>query len=813
MSGNLIGGVVGASIGFLVGGPAGAAYGFSIGSAAGGLLLPGQLPGVEGPRLTDLRVQSSEYGRPIPIVYGTVGIAGNVIWASDIVEVKTDTTTGGKGGPSQTTSNYSYYGNFAVAVCDGPVAGIGRIWAGPEKRLVWDGQKLEGGGEIRVYLGTEDQEPDPLIEVYLGAGNVPAYRGTCYVVFENFPLANDGNRLPFLTFEVGSTNKATLRLGDVVWFDRVFRSAAGGADGAGSFVSAYHGSTNGVIRNAEGTLLPIVNMPTGSWAPDFHYIWDESRERLVTVPNNLQPYFDDQILVTDIIGGTYNSYKPMVVATGDIGFDAVYAGGMYVLGFNRSGGGARFAYIDPDGLAFAGDQVVDAGNTNTFSHMYAASPGANFFWAVRTNGEVARIDVGATASVHIGTAPSGFDAPGNSNYSGSRGAYNIYDGNLWLCSLLTSGGAVNYASYTSSATRFSATSAPSNFFGLAAQPWTFSPDPGDGTIGVYLVGERWLGLDEYMRFAPDNSSAPVEYTGVYHGVSSLQAVMWDESSGKTIAIRYGGFYAGSEGGTPITLRFNDGNLSDDGGVATLSAALLGNIVADLSSRAGMNSYDVSALTDTVDGYVVAKQTDVRSAIDALRPAYYFDAVESQGIVRFVKRGGAVSATVADEDLAASPAGTQADDPLATVRKQEVELPRTINVNYMLAATDYEAATKTAKRLVGYSRDESTLEMPLVITDAKAQQIAEVNLHAAWAGRVSYSFTLPRKYSRLEPTDLIVVQGHLMRLTKVTATPAGVLKCEAMSDDASYYAPHVVVTETPPVVKTVFVPGSTTLELM
>jgi hypothetical protein len=143
---------------------------------------------------------------------------------------------------------------------------------------------------------------------------------------------------------------------------------------------------------------------------------------------------------------------------------------------------------------------------------------------------------------------------------------------------------------------------------------------------------------------------------------------------------------------------------------------------------------------------------------------------------------------------------------------ENELPRSVTTKYMLAATDYNQATKSARRLIGSSGDEQTIDVPLVLTDTKGQEVAEVNLHALWAERLSYSFTLPRRYSYLEPTDLVVVKGHLMRLTKVKATPRGVLECEALADESTYYAPHVVVTETPPNDQTISKPGVTLMEL-
>ena len=55
---------------------------------------------------------------------------------------------------------------------------------------------------MRSYTGSESQTPDPLIVAKEGADNAPAYRGLAYVVFERLPLADFGNRIPQLSFEV-----------------------------------------------------------------------------------------------------------------------------------------------------------------------------------------------------------------------------------------------------------------------------------------------------------------------------------------------------------------------------------------------------------------------------------------------------------------------------------------------------------------------------------------------------------------------------------------------------------------------------------
>jgi hypothetical protein len=44
--------------------------------------------------------------------------------------------------------------------------------------------------------------PDPFIQSVMGVDNTPAYRGRAYVVFESLALAEFGNRIPNMTFEV-----------------------------------------------------------------------------------------------------------------------------------------------------------------------------------------------------------------------------------------------------------------------------------------------------------------------------------------------------------------------------------------------------------------------------------------------------------------------------------------------------------------------------------------------------------------------------------------------------------------------------------
>lgn len=250
----LVLGVVGSSIGMGFGGAilglSGAAIGGLIGSTVGSVidswiissLAPTQR--IEGARLESLRITSSTEGAVIPRLYGRMRIGGNIVWATDFREETRITTQrgGGKGGGGGKvrTTEYLYFASFAVALCEGPITGIGRVWA--------DGKPLDMSGiTMRWYPGDETQAPDPFIAAKMGATNTPAYRGTAYVVFEELPLADFGNRIPQLSFEVfrpladpdtaeGLTRAVTMipASGEFTYATQAIRKTTGGAFGGTS---------------------------------------------------------------------------------------------------------------------------------------------------------------------------------------------------------------------------------------------------------------------------------------------------------------------------------------------------------------------------------------------------------------------------------------------------------------------------------------------------------------------------------------------------------------------------------------------------
>src|SRR5579864_7489164 len=105
-------GIAGAAVGSVFGQPF---LGWAIGTTVGGLLFPPRLSSQVG-AIEPFRVNLSQYGAPIPRVWGTMRITANIVWALPIQTVQRRT-----GGKTSSTTVTTYYANFAAHLCEGPI--------------------------------------------------------------------------------------------------------------------------------------------------------------------------------------------------------------------------------------------------------------------------------------------------------------------------------------------------------------------------------------------------------------------------------------------------------------------------------------------------------------------------------------------------------------------------------------------------------------------------------------------------------------------------------------------------------------------
>lgn len=187
-----------------------------------GLGIPGWLdkkfgakdPATQVQRIGELAAQAAKEGGARPIVWGRVRpISGNIMHCSTPRIVRREVkgqSSGGKGGKKKQPKQYEerVFRTYAIRICEGPITAIMRVWR--NNKLVYDARGNEWGDKnnpvflkvAKFYIGGWDQMPDPALESVWGSGEVPGYRGTCYMVVADEDLTDQGGALPQYVFEV-----------------------------------------------------------------------------------------------------------------------------------------------------------------------------------------------------------------------------------------------------------------------------------------------------------------------------------------------------------------------------------------------------------------------------------------------------------------------------------------------------------------------------------------------------------------------------------------------------------------------------------
>lgn len=219
--------------------------------------------------------------------------------------------------------------------------------------------------------------------------------------------------------------------------------------------------------------------------------------------------------------------------------------------------------------------------------------------------------------------------------------------------------------------------------------------------------------------------------------------------------------------------------------------------SDLCARGGLSlpDLDVSELTTSLPGYVVGRQSSIRSALEPLAQAFFFDGVESDDRLAFRNRGRAPVLTLNPQHLIRLDQGT--GEAWRERRAQEVELPARVNLVYMDNAADYAQGTQTSKRFerpiaTMASHNQLSLELPMALGAGVAKSIAARLLYTAWLERSTYEARLPSDYLRLEPTDVIALTlpngaSFVARLERVDLGADLSLAIQARAQEAAEYS--------------------------
>jgi putative tail protein/cellulase (glycosyl hydrolase family 5) len=854
----IAGGIAGVAIGVATGGvgfaalATYAAVGLSVGTMVGGILFPAQVR-QEGSRLGDLSVQSSAYGAVRPIGYGRIRLAGNVIWALPIKETRTEAKSGGKGGPTVTNITYTYSISFALALCEGPVDKVLRIWA--DSKLVYDASVgtdaiKRPGFKFRFYPGSTTQLADSIIEADKGTGNVPGYRGTCYLLFDDIPLADYGNRIPNMTCEIVFSSTAAH---DYVPLVRASPSIFGSLDPFAAGIDWLRGVGYLQGENPAGILVyDTATMQTLREVPMTAILSDGS----------------DGSLDTDVLGGVNSD---LFVGPDGALYFAVSLG-TYLT--------KRLVRVDPNTMRETGTfpaHLVTTNTTTSFSTpKYFASislfdtTGAltHFLVSVSFFGDVGVLFL---PSMTYG-AGAGMRVTGIGR-AAVAGKIALGVGDAWVLSMTSTLLGANTHLYLSRIRNgetsllvtpsgsvltemgiFSATDFDAGADGFTTTPGSLSYDESDDSLvfkcetalgavarGTYLV--KWspesgtVFIAQMTNGTGQWNSLPSRISGgTFAQFSITHLYMVDSATGATSldeAATGGGMTdwpIGLSGGTSAQLYDSsaqaifayvyDGSSTFWAKVRLgRSAALtttLGDIVSDQCLRSGFDEadFDTTALTDVIDGFVVSQRASVVDVLTPLLGVYLVDAVETDYVLVFKHRGGTSLVSLAEDDLIRI--SDAAAEPYTETRQQEIELPMRLTLTYIDADSDFQTNTQIAKRVRNpdptvFSDNQADVNIAVVSTTTPMKQRAEMMLYSAWNERHQFAVRLPPQYAYLDTADPVTVvfnDGYTVRArlgpvafggdyvtdTKLIAETDGQYTSTAAADAASAWGPsHSLAT--------------------
>lgn len=738
--------IVGAVIGAFYGNPQ---LGYAIGSIIGNAVDPVQ---VQGPRIGDVAQQTSSEGVYQPIFFGTAAAAGNIIaQGPNIVKKKKDS---GKGGP-ETTAEYLYK-TFAIRIgkgWKGAITGVSRIWE--DGKLVYDiraestivAESMEFAKGFRLYLGTQDQLPDPDLEAIYGIGNTPAYVGRAYIVFPRKNIT-DRKSISDYRFEVVASGSVTppVEVGKWLFGPVTENGAAGGSQ-------SFYRTTDDLTDWASGTLHPIP-------------AWMTAMTRASTANGKAWLHGNGNAAFSSDKGVTWTECDVDLPDDRDVTWNGNY----YYCQDKRSANGINWTTIP--NLSGTPQETLARESDGMVICAYAS--GSDRF-------EISMND-GASWSVHPYIANISLMATSGSMVqftSGSSSARWTNDFTTFFVPTVSSAYTPYYGAGVWLRKAFGDKILRSGDGGQSFEPILFGQNTGvrtDRTIAYSDDLSQWV-------VATIESDVVDKWTLKY---SSDGAATWDIAdtlygNGGNIVFIGGGVGLGEVTSDAVPL---------DEAVATIHG-----LVYQDASKFDTTDLDGTALR----GLVLAGAYTGADAIRTLAGCEFFDSPESDKKIRHARRGNPVVAVITEDDLVA--------DSETSTREQAIEYPKKLNLDYQSEEAHYAPAKATSSRS---SRDarvtgEANVQVPVNMGADLAAQKAVILHKIAWAdadGEVV--ITVSDRFLYLVPGDCIGLnlRGRVtrLRIDKMEYSP-GVIKLTCRNDRQSAYTSSVtgipVAPPTPP----------------
>lgn len=246
-------------------------------------------------KISEFTVNTAEYGAVVPEIIGTVRTAGNVIYYDDFTAHEhRETHKAGKGGKSKQVSiTYTYTVAVILGLCEGPIAGIGKVWIGKNvhnypaddiQLTLFDGKENQQPWAYTQGKHPEKALPYPGLAYMAGvidlgdSGSMPSYnfevKGRLLETGDGIDV-NPADYIRYVLDKIGKKDMQIIGLDNYRKYckeaDLLISSPPDeDAKAAREVVNEIAKLTNAYVfwSNDKLKIVPLADRPVGNWAPD-----------------------------------------------------------------------------------------------------------------------------------------------------------------------------------------------------------------------------------------------------------------------------------------------------------------------------------------------------------------------------------------------------------------------------------------------------------------------------------------------------------------------------------------------------------------
>ena len=610
----------------------------------------------------------------------------------------------------------------------------------------------------------------------------PAYKGICGIIFDDIPLVDFGNRIPNMTAEIvwGQTaltgtpeniietaiveiSAETTTPANMMGIDPITRTMVAVSDNTlrrfslATTAETLTGSTaletltvnriigfdtgsNAVTRMTTSTTDVLVNVSGNALTINNGEV-DEAALQLTTNTTMRNALFGASMAGT----GTNKKFFAMVSSAGVVNILRTDSGEvLHQWGDTGAGGTQPPSTLIGAGPMCSGGAMVGVGNSASTLDLGRDSQTCYILASDATDWNLYRlsayiqdedtvwVDDPVAAPAYVTSIASGL-------LSGDAVSSVIYDPSSAKISCLfsngtTSGRVIQIAEDGTEIYNKVLTVAP--------------PDASSGLQRSEVTG--------YVGYARGSDAALVE-------LSSGEEILYVGELSGTVATS-AQIYIGTRNslitwldGVPTSIAFGRSSAS--------SEDLLSTVISSICDRAGMDSseYDVSGIPSTavVRGYTIARPSSGRKSLDKLLMFHFVDGVETDWLVKFSPRSDVSVRTISEDELGSvsSPTG---DVNWLEFRQPDYDIPAETVISFIDIDRDYQQGAAHMRRSSNpvstmHSNKTANVEIPVVMIESEAQDLAQRLLYLNWLSRDTAKTTVPWTHADLDPGDVITVE--------------------------------------------------------